>query len=446
MILFLQKEIEQFKKETENEAKDNISKEIQQCLRKEKIIIYGAGAAGKALGAVLDRLHIKIECFVDRKFRDIVEINGRKVLGVDYLQKYRNERVLVIVSIDTQLFLEFQDEIEKNINQYCPQSLVIPYGRDLILALKYGMCKNILLSNANFSIADCINCGAESRGCDIFDEYLRNIASKSVIDKTSFKTKYYKYFGYILSNVCTLKCKHCCEMVPYYREKGFVEADIVIENCRKIADASQFTMYIELIGGEPFLHPDIIYILQELLKIEDVGYVKIFTNGTVVPSEQLCAVLKNPRIVIVWSNYQDVLEGALLDNVNRTREIFEKEGIEYIYSMSKTWLDFSSFDYVDKSEKELEKDFEDCHLANCHRLYEGVLYRCPHQYAAMRLGKIKIEEKYCVDIGEADSLEELSKKLFDFINLQYVDSCRYCVVPYKAREVPAGEQIGRNEK
>lgn len=441
MILFLQKEIEQFKNEKDNEVKDIISKKIQQALYKEKIIVYGAGAAGKELVSIFEQLNIEIEFLVDRKFGDIKQLNGIKVLGVDSLQKYRNERVLVIVSIDTQLFLEFQDEIENNINKYCPQSLVIPYGRDLILALKQGMCKSKLLSNAEFKIVDCINCGAESRGCDIFDEYLRKIASESVIDKSSFKMKYNKFFGYILSNVCTLKCKHCCEMVPYYSEKGFVKADVVIENCRKIADACQFTMYVELIGGEPFLHPDIAHILQELLRIDDVGYVKIFTNGTVVPNEQLCAVLKNPRIVIVWSNYQDTLEGTLLDNVNKTREIFEKEGIEYIYSMSKTWLDFSSFDYVDKSEKDLEKDFEDCFLANCHRLYEGVLYRCPHQYAAMRLGKIKIDENDCVDIDKINSLEELSGKIFDFKNLQYVDACRYCVVPYKAQEVPAGEQL-----
>lgn len=215
----------------------------------------------------------------------------------------------------------------------------------------------------------------------------------------------------------------------------------MIENCRKVADACQFTMYLELIGGEPFLHPDIAYILRELLKINDVGYIKVFTNGTVVPDEELCAVLKDPRIVIVWSNYQDTVKGELLDNVNRTREIFAKESIEYIYSMSKTWLDFSSFDYADKSEEDLEKDFEDCFLANCHRLYEGVLYRCPHQYAAMRLGKIQIDEHDCVDINKAGSLEELSGKLFEFKNLQYVDACRYCVVPYKAQEVPAGEQL-----
>ena len=441
MNLFLKEEIQQFKNAETDDEKEVISEKIRSALQKETIIVYGAGAAGKALLTVFRQLDIEIEFFVDRKFNDIRQLNEVKVLGVEELKQYYEKRIVVIVSIDAVLFLEFQDEIEKNINKYCPQSLVISYGRDLILALRYSICKNKLLSNATFQIIDCINCGAENRNCKIFDKYLKKIATKSTIDKSGYKLKYNKFFGYILSNVCTLKCKHCCEMVPYYNVKEFVKADVVIENCKKVADACQFTMYIELIGGEPFLHPDIVYILEELLKIDDVGYVKIFTNGTVVPSKQLCRVLKNPRIVIVWSNYQDTLEGTLLENVNRTRELFAKEGIEYIYSMSKTWLDFSSFDYADKSEKELQNDFEDCFLANCHRLYEGVLYRCPHQYAAMRLGKIKIETSDCVDLEKSSSMEELSEKLFDFKNLQYVDACRYCVVPYKAQEVPAGEQL-----
>ncbi|MCM1302703.1 MAG: radical SAM protein [Lachnospiraceae bacterium] len=445
MNLFLQNELEQFKAAEKDQEKGEISEKIRNALQGKKIVIYGAGATGKALADVFAQLNIKIAFYVDRKSGDIKEINGIPVFGVEKLQQHNEKNILVIVSIDTQLFLEFQDEIERNINKFCPQSVVIPYGRDLILALRYGICRDRFLSGHEFEIVECINCGAENRRCEIFDEYLKKLASKSVLDKSGYKLKYNKFFGYILSNICSLKCKHCCEMVPYYNEKAFVKADVVVENCRKIADACQFTMYIELIGGEPFLHPEIAYILEELLKIDDVGYVKIFTNGTVVPDAQLCKVLKNPRIVVVWSNYQDTLQGILLDNVNKTREIFAKEGIKYIYSMSKTWLDFSSFDYVNKSEEDLENDFEDCFIANCHRLFEGVLYRCPHQYAAARLNKIDVGENDCVNIEECASLEELSEKLYHFKNLRYVDACRYCVVPYKAQEVPAGEQLGEEE-
>lgn len=273
------------------------------------------------------------------------------------------------------------------------------------------------------------------------DEYLCNIASKSDIDKSGFKLEYNKFFGCIMGNICTLRCKHCCEMVPYYQEKSFAVAEDIINSCRKIADSSGFTMYIELIGGEPFLHPQIVFILQELLKIGDVGYIKVFTNGTVVPKPELCEILKNPRVVLVWSNYQDTISSKMLANVEKTREVLESNNIPYIYSMSKTWLDFSSFDYVEKTESELEKDVDDCFIANCHRLYNGVLYRCPHQYAAVRLYGMEADEKDCVELEKYSSLEELSKKLYEFKNLQYVGACKCCVVPYKAEEVPAGEQL-----
>lgn len=441
MITFLDKELERFKNAMDDREKGKVSEEIASLLKKEKIVIYGAGAAGKVLQDVLNRLSVPVAFFVDRKYEDIGELNGISVFPPMHLQSIADENAVIIISIDPKLFLEFQDEINDNIMRFAPEARVIPNGRELVLALRCDMCERRLQRGEAFSIVDCINCGAESRGCSIFDEYLNRISSKSELDKSGLKLKYNKFFGCILGNVCTLKCKLCCEMVPYYTEKGFSDKASIIENCRRIADASGFTMYIELIGGEPFLHPDISAILRGLLELKDVGYIKVFTNGTVVPGEELCMVLKNPRIVVIWSNYVDTVQGTLLDNIRRTREAFETNGIEYIYSTSKTWLDFSSFEYVNKSETDLEHDFDDCFIANCHRLYDGVLYRCPHQYAAMRLGKIQIKETDCVEVSKYPDSEELSEALYAFKELAYVDACRYCVVPYKAQEAPAGEQL-----
>jgi hypothetical protein len=35
----------------------------------------------------------------------------------------------------------------------------------------------------------------------------------------------------------------------------------------------------------------------------------------------------------------------------------------------------------------------------------------------------------------------LSRKFLEFKKKKYADACRYCVVPHKAKEVPAGEQL-----
>lgn len=441
MNIILKKEMEQFKNINSDSKKQEIFLHIKDILKKKKIIIYGAGAIGKTLADIMLQLGIEISFFADRRYEDIGQIDGIPVVSPDKLENH----TLVIVAVDSVLFLEFRKEIENNIETYAPESEVIPGGRDLTLLLKSALCKKRLLDGENFHLTDCINCGAENRECETFEKYLKEISLESKLDKASFSMKYNKFFGYILGNVCTLKCKHCCEMVPYYDKYGFVKKEQVIEDCRRMAEASQFTRYIELIGGEPFLHPDIVFILEELLKLEDVGYIKVFTNGTVVPGKELYAVLKNPRIVLVWSNYLNTVGGRLLENIQKTRRMLEKEQINYIYSNSKTWLDFSSFDYVEKSEDELSKDFDDCFIANCHRLYQGVMYRCPHQYAAARLGKVTVGKEDCIVMEDFPTPKELSEKLYQFKNMPYVEACRYCVVPYKAEEVPAGEQLSASQ-
>lgn len=441
MKYLMEDEIDRFKYADNDEQRRKIADKIQKKLEDKKVVVYGAGAVGKVIADIFETLQITIEFFVDRKFYDIKEVNGIPVYNIEKLAECNDKKYVLIIAIDFQLFLEFQGEIGGNIEKYCPEIDVIGHGRELALILRYNICKRKLDKNENFSIVDCINCGGESRGCSVLETYLHNISYKSCKDKSTYKLKNNKFFGCITGNICSLRCKHCCEMVPYYTQRAFSPAVEIIENCKKIADATGFTMYIELIGGEPFLHPEICFMLRELLKIEDVGYIKVFTNGTVVPNQELCEILKNPRIVLVWSNYQDTIEGRLLENVKKTREVLENNGIPYIFSMSKTWLDFSSFDYVEKSKEDLEKDFEDCFLANCHRLYDGVLYRCPHQYAAVRLYGMEATEPDCVEVSKYESLEELSERLYEFKERAYVEACKYCVVPYKAEEVPAGEQI-----
>jgi hypothetical protein len=441
MNIILQEELEIFKTTKNDAERLKAADRVYQILKDKKIILYGAGDVGKSLLASLNDLKIMPEFFVDKRYEEVVDAGPVKVYPVEALAQCKDEDVVVIIAIDAALFLEYKEEISNNIMSHCPNASVVTSGRILTLLLRHQTCQSKFLSGKQFDLVECIKCNGENLHCDVFDKYVRSIASKSEIDKSDFPLKFNKYVGFITGNVCTLRCKCCCEMVPFHKERGFADADTIINDCRKIADATQFTLCMELVGGEPFLHPKIAYILSELLKIPDVGYVKVFTNGTVVPDEQLLDVLKNPRIIIMWSNYQDTIGGKQWENVEKTRALFEREGIHYIYSVSKTWLDFSSFDYVEKTDEMLESDFQDCFMKTIYRVYDGVLYRCPHQYAAVRLNKITCEKGDCIKLKDSDSLCELSREFLEFKKKKYADACRYCVVPHKAKEVPAGEQL-----
>lgn len=414
--------------------------EIISVFREKTLIIYGAGVAGRTILQELLKSDINIECFIDRRADTLIEVEGVKVYHPNHLAMYNSDDVIVMISIDPQIVHDFRTEVEDRIEQFCPSCYEITYGRDFLAVLRYKTCRVKLENGRDFSICECLDCGAEGRNCPIFIEYLRR--TREIEDRRNLKNKYNKFFGYICGKVCTLRCENCCELVPYYHEKSQVCADILLRDCKRLAAASQFNLFIELVGGEPFLHLELPEILEELLKIPNVGYIKVFTNGTVIPSDKLIGVLKNKRLVVVISNYMDTITGKLADNLKATRKRLEDENIPYIFSFAQTWLDFpTKFEYVGKKEGRLEKDFEDCYLAECKRLYNGLLFRCPHHYAGVQMGKLDGLKEEFLDIWSYDSVSELSEGLYEFLSVPYLEACKYCTLPYYAEEVPAAKQL-----
>lgn len=414
-------------------------------LKKRKIVIYGAGASGKEIAVTLRNVSVDTEAFVDKKAEEIREAVGIKAYPPAELRRFQGEGLLVIVAVDPQIFKNSPKEIEQNISNHCGDDCeIISYGRDLLYILRYALCCRKAETGDRFNIIDCINCGAESRGCELFMDYLKRTNIKDA--REGYQQEFTQYFGYIVGQLCTLKCRDCCELVPYYQHGDQVSKDIILDDCRKLASASKFTMYIELVGGEPFLHPELPEILEGLLQIENVGFIKIFTNGTVVPGERLIEVLKNERIVLMWSNYTHAVQGKLYENIMKTRETLEKSGVHYIFSHAETWLDFSAdFELTNKSEEQLQRDFQDCHIADCMRLYRGKLYRCPHHYAGIHTGKLEAIEKEILVLADCHTPEELSAKLYEFRQMPYIEACKRCRLPYDANEVPAAVQLERGE-
>lgn len=440
MNIILENEIEQFRKKANTyQEKLEISALIAEKLKKKKIIIYGAGAAGTSIYKVMKKRNIPLQFFVDRKFMDIKQVEEIKVYSPKKLQEIDASEYMIIVSVDPQIYLNFKVEIMGLIEEYCGNIDVVHYGRNLIDILKYEECFATHEKKGDFSIIDCINCGSESRGCGIFEDYIRRISATEMDPSRKYSKKFNQFFGYILGQSCTLRCQNCCEMVPHLPSKGFADKETVIQDCKKMADACEFITYIEMVGGEPFLHPQFEEILRELLKIKRVGYIKTFTNGTIIPSDSLCEVLKDNRMIVTFSNYTDVAKGKLLENIYKTKEKFDKEGVRYIFSSSKTWLDFTSFDLVEKEEEKLKQRYQDCFLSHCRRLYQGILYSCPHHYSGAQLEKLDMLSGEYIDIHHL-STDELASALDQLQDLEYIDACKYCAMPY-AKEIPAGLQL-----
>ena len=409
--------------------------ELAQELRRKSIVIYPAGYAGQLLGKTLSEHGVSIESYIDRDTDKTLKTESIPILEPQQLSELSDDTV-VLVSANLEVMT---DRFSKTVRQQNNQ-LTILNGFEINRVLRYSICSKKLANQSPFDLIECENCGFERHGCSLCMKYLKRIACSNVLDN-EWRSESFDWFGYIVGQACTLKCKHCCEAIPLLKEHKFVPIDVIIEDVQKVAAASQFLTFVELVGGEPFLHPNYIELVKTLLKIKNIGYIKSFTNGTIVPSRELCKIIKDPRFMLQVSNYEKQAAGKLFENIFETRRILKEQNVKYIFTQNFEWQDFTSFELHNTDEEILKKVFRACPLHNCNRLFNGNLYRCPHQYAGVELGVLEKKEVETININSLDE-KSLAKALETFKNVKYIDACRYCSMPFDAPVVSAGIQSG----
>lgn len=408
--------------------------EFRQGLEGKEVIIYGAGILGKSVANILDYLNIEVSFVLDRKH----EIQSKEfhvpVYAPEYMLEYHdiaNAEVLLAVN---------QQIAEEVIRQYRDWDCLIDFTylpEKIQNVLKSSICTRKLLAGG-FDPLSCFECGIVDNGCEVFYQYGKKCIGKEEVPETSK----IEGLGVIMGQVCTLNCKHCNESLPYFKRQGtgFEKKEDILSGLELLTRACGVIGHIELVGGEPFLHPELADILKGILKL-DIGVVQIFTNGTVVPGDEVCEVLANKRIVVYISNYERVLHDTFKQNRDRMQEKFVQYGVIHELGRSKSWMDFASFDEIDETDEEWRNQYENCGMNKCHRLYKGHLFGCPHHYGGTVRGFIDIKDS--VDIHRY-SATELAEVLRHFREEPCM-ACKRCKLPFHAPFVEDAIQLGDRE-
>jgi len=423
--------------------KQIIAAEFIRKLKGYKTVIYGAGATGMTLLDSMRANGMEPLFFVDRRYQECSSMEGVTLRPPEALIEVNTVDTVVIMAINAELIREFNQEPFDNIQAYSPSAVVIHMGIHVNSILRFAHCYQKLERKEDFNIVECLDCGAEMKWCGICGIYQKHLQRIAPGRKTLAKhpSRKFDLFGYIMGQYCDLRCKDCCEYVPYMKNPAFSDYRTILSDCSKIAASCEFLRYIELIGGEPLLHPQFREVLEGLLKIENVGYIRIFTNGTIVPKDDVWELLKNPRVVVNLSNYTSQAQGKQLENIHQTMKELKKRGIRYIYSESKAWLSYGE-DFRDRGQEDkmVEDRVSQCFCFHCHRVFQGKLYRCIRQYAGIQLGQLERIEGEYVDINAWDP-DTLARKLDEFEELSFIDACRRCDMPFDCPVVPAAIQL-----
>ena len=113
----------------------------------------------------------------------------------------------------------------------------------------------------------------------------------------------------VLTEKCSLKCKHCSNLMQYYEKPIDNEFDDIILSIENFFGNIDYCYEIRLIGGEPLLFKKIDKVIEKLMiHSNKFGKIIIYTNGTIVPKGDRINALKITKFNLVFQIMVKFLE------------------------------------------------------------------------------------------------------------------------------------------
>ncbi|MDR3001290.1 MAG: radical SAM protein [Fibromonadaceae bacterium] len=229
----------------------------------------------------------------------------------------------------------------------------------------------------------------------------------------------------VITTKCSLKCKHCAHLIPHYCafENGPAHADTneILETIRKLLDVVDKIDIFRVLGGEPFLHPEMYKIVDELKKSEKLERIEVVTNATIVPSGNNLECLKGENLFVRISNYGE-------NSVKKEKLIECLENIKVKYTihdcMKNKWGDLGEPFERKRTIQELERIYEKCFSRSIFIILDGKIYLCGRSAHSIKMGFSPADD-FCIDILNGNK-SSIIKGLNDLNNIRFLKTCDYC--------------------
>lgn len=266
-------------------------------------------------------------------------------------------------------------------------------------------------------------------------------------------------FSIVVTTRCNLRCELCDEFIP--ANKPF--EDLSVEETKRILSALfDVVDYVNLLhlsgGGEPFLNKNLAKMITACFDYADkFERLMVFTNSTVLPTDDLLDVLEKhkDKIVVHASNYglrkeiSEKVYGLLRDRGILLREV-KYYGEEQDYG---GWVDFGEWDKRNRSSDELNEIFKNCgitkYMHGNWRTRDGKIHWCQRSQRGMELGILDDDPDDYVDLfDDSTGKDEKIKKFQNIMQKPFLSSCDHCSGNHGTEDVtkrfPAGKQISND--
>lgn len=249
------------------------------------------------------------------------------------------------------------------------------------------------------------------------------------------------YFEIVVTTKCSLNCKDCGSIIPYYSNPYFVKLAQIEKTLGKLFECIDEVRLFGVIGGETFLYPELEKVLENLISRKQVGSIRVFTNAVVNnPLEDtLIEKLIEPKVHVSISNYD-------LPSTYTFCKYLRAENIDVRMGAKMEWLDRGDMKCRNRDTEQLIEQFEKCYMKTCKSLLNGKFYYCPRSGHAHDMGLVETPEDDYVDLF-CESGDITGKILHLYYAKDYLAVCNYCDVGTKrCIPIPAALQLTPEEK
>ena len=254
---------------------------------------------------------------------------------------------------------------------------------------------------------------------------------------------------------CTLNCNLCADYSPLYSKKDAHKIIPVSElkyELKKIFDIYDYIEDFTITGGEPLLHKELTDIVKKALAYKDqFSMCRIFTNGTILPSEALLKVMNehSQKVQFVVDDYGE----ACSVHANDIQKMANSRNIAVrinTYSGSHQhcggWVDYGSLsEYRNYKPEKVKSMVERCHNATWKNLlvFDGKLYLCTQMAFGADLGYFTPKPDEFIDLHDEKLTLEEKKVIADHLGEKPTTACQYCngFDVENSPRFPAGEQL-----
>jgi len=306
----------------------------------------------------------------------------------------------------------------------------------------YHQSKNLTNTRENLKLIHIDNFESNEDNVIITSDEYRQYY-KEYLDKKGIKYTWYKNIASIwpfvlkqkvhifqtdvlVTEKCNLACSFCNMFIPHYELPKHRDTQLILSDVDSYFNLVDYVSIFHLVGGEPFLHPNIKDIIEYILEkySDKIDKFIITTNGTVLPREEILEVLKNNNVILSVSNYSNKLE-KLKSKVERVVDTYKVNNINHYVRNNIEWYDFGDLRIKNNmSEEELINHFDSC-TAPFRGLNDGKFYYCHLNTSAVLTKLFPPNENDYVNLSEVYP-QDLIKFDLGFTELGYITFCDNC--------------------